>query len=325
MNTSEILSGVPSEKRAQAETFLKHREAVSVPFLVRAMLFIGSLISASLLVGIADRLLAGIIPVLGRGVLFFGAGVLLAKTSSNLPPLRGAWRRQLGGLIGLAGQIILAFRLKDIPGVSVWMGVLAVAAISYPLFRNPFNRFLWCAAAASSLYAQVDWEWNWNKFAVALSAFCAFGVALWLFVKRKFNWYPLAYALIWWCAICAGETVFNKMCWYGLNPANAALAACVAVYAVFSHKGNWTRGQIALAAGAVVLSALLNWPTVLALILMYTGFTLRDRVLESLGTAGVVFGLFLFYFTLNAALSAKAALLVASGLILLVVRSIYAK
>lgn len=325
MNTSEILSGVPSEKRAQAETFLKHREAVSVPFLVRAMLFIGSLISASLLVGIADRLLAGIIPVLGRGVLFFGAGVLLEKTSSNLPPLRGAWRRQLGGLIGLAGQIILAFRLKDIPGVSVWMGVLAVAAISYPLFKNPFNRFLWCAAAASSLYAQVDWEWNWNQFAVALSAFCSLGMALWLFVKRKFNWYPLAYALIWWCAICAGETVFNKMCWYGLNPANAALAACVAVYAVFSHKGNWTRGQIALAAGAVVLSALLNWPTVLALILMYTGFTLRDRVLESLGTAGVVFGLFLFYFTLNAALSAKAALLVASGLILLAVRSVYAK
>ena len=325
MNTSEILSGVPSEKRAQAETFLKHREAVSVPFLVRAMLFIGSLISASLLVGIADRLLAGIIPVLGRGVLFFGAGVLLAKTSAGLPPLRGAWRRQLGGLIGLAGQIILAFRLKDIPGVSVWMGVLAVAAISYPLFKNPFNRFLWCAAAASSLYAQVDWEWNWPLLAVALSAFCAFGMALWLFVKRKFSFYPLAYALIWWCAICAGETVFNKMCWYGLNPANAALAACVAVYAVFSHKGNWTRGQIALAAGAVVLSALLNWPTVLALILMYTGFTLRDRVLESLGTAGVVFGLFLFYFTLNAALSAKAALLVASGLILLVVRSVYAK
>lgn len=322
MNTSEILSGVPSEKRAQAETFLKHREAVSVPFLVRAMLFIGSLISASLLVGIADRLLAGIIPVLGRGVLFFGAGVLLAKTSSNLPPLRGAWRRQLGGLIGLAGQIILAFRLTDIPGVSVWMGVLAVAAVSYPLFKNPFNRFLWCAAAASSLYGKVDWEWNWNQFAVALSAFCSFGVALWLFVKRKFNFYPLAYALVWWSVICAGETVFNKMCWYGLNPANAA---CVAVYAVFSHKGNWTRGQIALAAGAVVLSALLNWPTVLALILMYTGFTLRDRVLESLGTAGVVCGLFLFYFTLNAALSAKAALLVASGLILLAVRSVYAK
>lgn len=325
MNTSEILSGVPSEKRAQAETFLKHREAVSVPFLVRAMLFIGSLISASLLVGIADRLLAGIIPVLGRGVLFFGAGVLLAKTSSNLPPLRGAWRRQLGGLIGLAGQIILAFRLKDIPGVSVWMGVLAVAAISYPLFKNPFNRFLWCAAAASSLYAQVDWEWNWPLLAVALSAFCSFGMALWLFVKRKFSFYPLAYALIWWSVICAGETVFNKMCWYGLNPANAALAACVAVYAVFSHKGNWTRGQIALVAGAVVLSALLNWPTVLALILMYTGFTLRDRVLESLGTAGVVFGLFLFYFTLNAALSAKAALLMASGLILLALRSVYAK
>lgn len=325
MNTSEILSAVPSEKRAQAETFLKHREAVSVPFLVRAMLFIGSLISASLLVGIADRLLAGIIPVLGRGVLFFGAGVLLAKTSAGLPPLRGAWRRQLGGLIGLAGQIILAFRLKDIPGMSGWMSALIVAVVSYPLFKNPFNRFLWCAAAASSLYAQVDWEWNWNQFAVALSAFCAFGAALWLFVKRKFSFYPLAYALIWWCAICAGETVFNKMCWYGLNPANAALAACVAVYAVFSHKGNWTRGQIALAAGAVVLSALLNWPTVLALILMYTGFTLRDRVLESLGTAGVVFGLFLFYFTLNAALSAKAALLVVSGLILLAVRSVYAK
>lgn len=324
MNTSEILSAVPSEKRAQAETFLKHREAVSVPFLVRAMLFIGSLISASLLVGIADRLLAGIIPVLGRGGLFFGAGVLLAKTSAGLPPLRGAWRRQLGGLIGLAGQIILAFRLKDIPGMSGWMSALIVAAISYPLFKNPFNRFLWCAAAASSLYTQVDWEWKWNLFAEALSALGAFGVALWLFAKRKFSFYPLAYALIWWCTILAGETADSKS-WYGLNPANVALAACVAVYAVFSHKGNWTRGQIALAAVAVVLSAFLNWPTVLALILMYTGFTLRDRVLESLGTAGVVCGLFLFYFTLNAALSAKAALLVASGLILLAVRSVYAK
>ena len=60
MNTSEILSGVPSEKRAQAETFLKHREAVSVPFLVRAMLFIGSLISASLLVGGLWRVFYGV-------------------------------------------------------------------------------------------------------------------------------------------------------------------------------------------------------------------------------------------------------------------------
>ena len=325
MNTSEILNEVSPEKRAQAEAFLKHREAVAVPFLVRAMLFIGSLVSAGFLVCIADRLLAGIIPVLGRGVLFMTVGFLLGKTAANLPPLRGAWRRQLGGLIGLAGQIMLAFRLTDIPGVSVWMGVLAVAVVSYPLFKNPFNRFLWCAVAASSLYAKVDWEWHWPFFAVALSAFCAFGVALGVFGKRKFNWYPLAYALIWWSMICAGETADVKMCWYGLNPASAVLAGCVALYGVFSHKGNWTRGQIAFAAGAVVLAALLNWPTVLALILMYTGFTLRDRVLESLGTAGVVCGLFLFYFTLNVALSTKAALLVASGLIVLALRRMYAK
>ncbi|WP_432635748.1 DUF4401 domain-containing protein [Candidatus Avelusimicrobium sp.] len=325
MNTSEILSEVSPEKRAQAEAFLKHRDAVSVPFLVRAMLFIGSLISAGLLVWIADRLLAGIIPVLGRGVLFMAVGFLLGKTADKLPPVRGAWRRQLGGLIGLAGQIMLASRMTDIPGVSVWMGVLAVAVVSYPLFKNPFNRFLWCAVAASSLYAQVDWEWKWPLFAVALSAFCAFGAALWLFAKRKFNWYPLAYALIWWSVICAGETADSKMCWYGLNPASAVLAGSVALYGVFSHKGNWTRGQIAFAAGAIVLSALLNWPTVLALILMYTGFTLRDRVLESIGTAGVVCGLFLFYFTLNVALSTKAALLVASGLILLALRRMYAK
>lgn len=322
MNTSEILNEVSPEKRAQAEAFLKHREDGAVPFLVRAMLFIGSLVSAGLLVWIADRLMA---PVLGRGVLFMTVGFLLGKTAANLPPLRGAWRRQLGGLVGLAGQIMLASRLTNIPGVSVWMGVLAVAVVSYPLFKNPFNRFLWCAVAASSLYAKVDWEWNWIPLAVALSAFCAFGVALGVFGKRKFNWYPLAYALIWWSVICAGETAASKMCWYGLNPASAVLAGCVALYGVFSHKGNWTRVQAVSVAGAIVLSALLNWPTVLALILMYTGFTLRDRVLESLGTAGVVCGLFLFYFTLNAALSTKAALLVASGLILLDLRRMYAK
>lgn len=325
MNANEILNQVVPEKRAQAEAVLKRHEAFALPFLVRALLFIGSLVSAGFLVLLADHLLHGIIPVLGRGVLFMAVGFLLGKTADKLPPVRGAWRRQLGGLIGLAGQLLLASGLNDVFKMSVWMSALIVAVVSYPLFKNPFNRFLWCAVVASSLYAKVDGEWKWTLFAEALSALGAFGVALWLFAKRKFPFYPLAYALIWWCTIVAGETVFNKMCWYGLNPANAALAACVAVYAVFSHKGNWTRGQIAFVAGAVVLSALLNWPTVLALILMYTGFTLRDRVLEILGSAGVVCGLFLFYFTLNVALSTKAALLVASGLILLALRRIYAK
>lgn len=325
MTKEEILAQVPSARRAQAEAFLTRRTELVIPFFVRALIFVGALLSAALLAWVADDLLSGVVPMWARGVLFMGLGVLLVQSARAYTALQAAWRKQLGELVGLAGQLLLMSGLSRIPGVEWWMSTLFIAVVSYSIFKTPFNRFLWCAVVASSLYAKVDWEWKWNLFAEALSALGAFGVALWLFAKRKFPFYPLAYALIWWSVICAGKTVFNKMCWYGLNPANAALAACVAVYAVFSHKGNWTRGQIALAAGAVVLSALLNWPTVLALILMYTGFTLRDRVLESLGTAGVVCGLFLFYFTLNVALSAKAALLMASGLILLAVRSVYAK
>lgn len=325
MTKEEILAQVPSARRAQAEAFLTRRTELVIPFFVRALIFVGALLSAALLAWVADVLLIGVVPMWAHGVLFMGLGVLLVQSARAYTALQAAWRKQLGELVGLAGQLLLMSGLSQIPGVEMWMSTLFIAVISYPIFKTPFNRFIWCAAAASSLFSQVSYAWKWNAFEVALSAFGAFGVALFIFAKRQFKFYPLAYALIWWCVIGAEATASGKMCGAGLNPANAVLAAAVTLFVCWKHQGKWTGKQLAIAVGAVLLAALLNWPTTLSLMLMYTGFCLRDRLLEGVGTAGVVCGLFLFYFNLNAALSVKAVLLVVSGLILLALRRIYAK
>lgn len=326
MTKEEILAQVPSGRRAQAEAFLTRRTELAIPFFVRALIFAGALLSAALLAWAADDMLSGIVPMWARGVLFMGLGVLLVQSARAYTALQAAWRKQLGELVGLAGQLLLMSGLSQIPGVEMWMSAIFIAVISYPIFKMPFNRFIWCAVAASSLFSQVGYAWKWTAFEVSLSAFGAFAVALFIFAKRQFKFYPLAYALAcWWCVICAESTADIKVYCCGLNPANAVLAAAVTLFACWKHQGKWTGRQVAVAVGAVVLAALLNWPTALALILMYTGFRLRDRLLEGVGTAGVVCGLFLFYFNLNVALSAKAALLVASGLVLLALRRMYAK
>ena len=323
MTKDEVLAYIPAQRRAAAEAFLTRHAGLHLPFFVRALVFAGALLSAVFLAWVADDLLRGIVPTLLRGVLFMTLGVWLVHTAQKHTALQAAWRNQLGQLVGLAGQLLLFAGITKIPGVQIWMSAVVVAAVSYPVFKTPFNRFIWCAWSASCLFPEVNNAWN--HLGIALSALGAAGAALWVFSKCKFRLYPLAYALIWWSVICAEETTGLKMCWYGLNPINAGLAGIVAVYAVLSHRGNWTRRQIVFSAGAVILAALLNWPTSLALILMYAGFTLRDRMLEGLGTAGVAGGLFLFYFTLNTSLSAKAALLMVSGLVLLGLRRVYAK
>lgn len=326
MTKEEILAQVPSARRAQAEAFLTRRTELVIPFFVRALIFVGALLSAALLAWVADDLLSGVVPMWARGVLFMGLGVLLVQSARAYTALQAAWRKQLGELVGLAGQLLLMSGLSRIPGVEWWMSTLVIAVISYPIFKTPFNRFIWCAVAASALFSQVGYAWQWNAFEVSLAAFGAFGVALFIFAKRQFKFYPLAYALAcWWCVICAEATSDIKMYCCGLNPANAVLAAAVTLFVCWKHQGKWTGKQVAVAVGAVLLAALLNWPTTLSLMLMYTGFCLRDRLLEGVGTAGVVCGLFLFYFNLNAALSVKAVLLVVSGLILLALRRIYAK
>ena len=311
MTKEEILAQIPSARRAQAEAFLTRRTEQVIPFFVRALIFVGALLSAALLAWVADDLLSGVVPMWARGVLFMGLGVLLVQSARAYTALQAAWRKQLGELVGLAGQLLLMSGLSQIPGVEWWMSTLVIAVISYPIFKTPFNRVIWCAVAAAALFSQVGYAWQWNAFEVSLSAFGAFGVALFIFAKRQFKFYPSAYALIWWCVIGAEAT--------------AGLAAAVTLFVCWKHQGKWTGKQLAIAVGAVLLAALLNWPTTLSLMLMYTGFCLRDRLLEGVGTAGVVCGLFLFYFNLNAALSVKAVLLVVSGLILLALRRIYAK
>ena len=319
MTVSEILAQVAPEKRAAAERFIQQQTQPQMPFFVRAVLFVGALLAAGMLVLGAQLFYVerSLEWVCGAVFMTIGFGVIQI-TAHKKNALLSVGGSQLGHLLGLAGQILVALAWVD---STAWWLYLVLAVVSYPLFRNPFNRFLWCAVAATCLYK----EWNLQLGWCLLATGGAFAAALWLFMKRKFSFYPLAYALIWWCAICAAETATAKMAGYALPLAQALLAGAAAVRVIGPRKNAWSGRTVLLAALGILAAALLNWPTLLALILMYTGFTLRDRVLESVGTAGVVAGLFLLYFAMPAPLSVKAAWLIGSGLAVLGARRLYAQ
>ena len=318
MTVSEILDQVAPEKHAAAERFIQQQTQPKMPFFVRAVLFVGALLAAGMLVLGIQLFYVEHSWEWVRGAVLMAIGFgLIQMTAHKKNVLVGVGGGQLGHLLGLAGQILVALAWVD---SAAWVLYLVLAAVSYPIFRNSFNRFLWCAVAATCLYENWNLQPEWQL----LASVGAFAAAYWIFIKRKFSFYPLAYALIWWCAICAAETATAKMAGYALPLAQALLAGAAAVRVIGTRKNAWSGRTALLAALGILAAALLNWPTLLALILMYAGFTLRDRVLESVGTAGVIAGLFLLYFAMPAPLSVKAAWLMGSGLAVLGARRLYA-
>lgn len=323
MNNEQILQQVEPALRQQAKAFLLEQQKTSpLSFLLKALLFVGALCGAGLLVsGFFSLFSARHFWV--QGVLFTGAGwFFLYKWQADQTAL-GLFLRQLGGLFVLGGQILFMSELDTWLGYQYWwLAALIIAAVSYPLFRSSFNRFFWCALAVSLCCDKLIDDLSLGATACGLIGLVLFAAGAWIFIKRRFTFYPLAYALLWGCAWVGGVDAFSHApaCFNGVNWLLAVLAGVYLYKALAGHK---KRG-LGVVAGAVCALAL-NWPSVLALAGMYLGRRLRENVLEWLALAGLVCGLVVFYFSLNISLTYKSLFLIGPGLLMLWARSAYAK
>lgn len=324
MNNEQILQQVEPALRPQAKAFLqKKQQTPELSFLLRALLFVGALCGAGLLVSGFFSLFSAR-HFWAQGFLFTGAGwFFLHKWLADQTAL-GLFLRQLGGLFVLGGQILFMSELDTWLGYQYWwLAALIIVAVSYPLFRSSFNRFFWCALAVSLCCDKLIDDLSLGVNVCGLMGLVLFAVSAWIFIKRRFTFYPLAYALLWGCAWVGGMDAFAH--WQeglldGVNIVLAVLAGFYLYKALAGHKKRW----LGVAAGAVC-ALVLNWPSVLALAGMYLGHRLRESILEWVCIAGLAGGLVVFYFSLDISLTYKSLFLIGPGVLLLWGRSAYAK
>ena len=322
MNNEQILQQMEPSLRPQAKAFLQEKQQTpELSFLLRALLFMGALFGAVLLIGASSfhLLFTHCWP---RGVIFLVAGWILLYRWREDGSGKGLFLRQLGGLFALGGQILFMSELDSWQGYQYWQAALIIAAVSYPLFRSSFNRFFWCALVVSlCCYKLID-DWNLGVNACGLIGLILFAASAWMFIKRRFTFYPLAYALLWGCAWVGGQDAASHTLAF-FNGVNGVLAVLAGVYlykALAGHKKRWLGVMVGVACALA-----LNWPSVLALAGMYLGHRLRENVLEWLALAGLVCGLVVFYFSLDISLTYKSIFLIGPGVLMLWARSAYAK
>ena len=324
MNNEQILQQVEPALRPQVKAFLQDKQQTpELSFLLRALLFVGALFGAGLLVSGFFSLFSAR-HFWAQGFLFTGVGwFFLYKWQADQTAL-GLFLRQLGGLFVLGGQILFMSELDSWLGYQYWwLAALIIAAVYYPLFRSSFNRFFWCALAVSLCCDKFIHGGDLGITACGLIGLGLFAAAAGIFIKRLFSFYPLAYALLWGCAWVGGMDAFAHWQEGLLNGVNIVLVVLAGGYlykALCGKKQRW----LGVAAGAVC-ALVLNWPSVLALAGMYLGHRLRENVLEWVCIAGLAGGLVVFYFSLDISLTYKSLFLIGPGLLILWARSAYAK
>lgn len=320
----QILQKVAPELRPQAQALVQEKQQTEkISFSLKALLFVGSLFGAILLVSSSSLLIIfGLF--LPQAVIFCSLGWFLLYRWRDDEGASGVFLRQLGSLFALGGQILFLEELKRWLGLQYdWLAVIIIAAGSYPLFRSSFNRFLWCAMAVSLCCCKLIDGLSLGVNACGLIGLGLFAAAAGIFIKRLFSFYPLAYALLWSCAWMGGLDIAAHWDGQSLNGVNMVLAVLAGVYlykALSGQKQHW----LGIVAGAVC-ALVLNWPSVLALAAVYLGYRLRESILEWAGLAGLACGLIVFYFSLEMSLTLKSVFLVGPGALMLWARSVYAK
>jgi uncharacterized membrane protein len=106
-----------------------------------------------------------------------------------------------------------------------------------------------------------------------------------------------------------------------------AAAALLGTLAVLVRRAGWVlsepRAMLAIAAGAAICAASFKAPGIAAgLMIVLLAFANANRVLLGLGIAGLLFYVSAYYYLVETTLLAKAAVLAATGAILLIARTL---
>lgn len=325
MREVEILALVPENKRAAAKELIAREERLHTPLIIRIILLAGAWISAGCL-------------LFGSGLLFYGflgwlgavmavAAWMLNRVSAGKYGAGSVFASQFALVLGLAGKGALLYAVAqhwNTASASFWI-CAAGAAVSYPLFKNPADRFAMCALAVSAFFG---WMHDLYRFSVAgweMWSVCMFLAGLGILMARRSEWRPLGYAVLSSCLTLfalAAEPYWNSSAaalFNGVGAANIFLGAALAAIYLFTERKRTYRTAV-IAALVMGLSAVTNLGVMMGAALMLCGFLLRERVAEYVGTGALAAGLVVLYYFSPGTLLIKSGCLLLSGFLVLCAR-----
>lgn len=314
--SAELLDLVPQEQRAAAEAYLKTREAYP-PKWVQGMLLFGALISVLLCSWGSSFLFGWRLPAWLVALVFTALGWWMSRKNQGRADFAYVFCAQLGLMFAIIGRVEL------VDWLSAWvyhqrsgelLVVCAVAAVSYPIFKAKIDRLFFCtwALCMAADYADywVGGFW-WRPLFGRVFPLVLFGVAWWIFARRRVSLRPLAYA----CLIACAYGVTALTLQVGINIVHV-LAAGMAAWGV-SRLNLPFKTRALLCGGIVVLACWLNILSFMGLFACALGYYWRERLVEWLGLALFACGLIGMYYNMHATLLQKSAWLMLSGACLL--------
>jgi hypothetical protein len=314
-------------------------EPAQSPWYVRTMLGIAGWIGALFLIGFVGAAFAFVMKdsstAMVAGGLCCAAALVLYRT---LPGQDFA--DQFALALSLAGQVLMILGLSDILKPEDPPFYLAVAAIQAGLalaVPNFLHRVLAAAGAAVALAFAVA---QLSLHGLAAPLLCAGLVWIWIEPARWAAdgrlWRPIGYGLV--LALLLVETfrLLGAAEWFGLGreapswmqvrgplvgrALTAALLVLVAVLlSLREGHARASRTTLAAAGGALLFGLFsLGAPGLAsAVLILLLGFAAGNRLLMALGILALLGFAAHFYYSLQASLLAKSALLAATGLCLL--------
>ena len=324
------------------EGALPDRGAAPAPWFVRVMLGCAAWIGALFLLGFVGMGLASVLESATVSLLV-GAGTCTMAAVIFHSNWRGDFGDQFGLAVSLAGQALMVFGLVQWFDWSLSGIALAVAVQQALLFLSLPN-FIhrvwtsWSAAYAASLALG-----DIGLYAFAPAAVTAGCLAVWLYEfaytrrgdRLRAGGYGLALAAVQ-TAVLYGELWYARMALRSSQVAPGgefgawagALAGGVvllwAVVTLLRREGLALAsgpGKIALAGAAILGLASIEAPGVgPATAVLVVGYANGNRVLVGLGIAALLGYLSYYYYSLQATLLEKSAILAATGLALLIAR-----
>ncbi len=324
---------------ALVEGDLPARGETRAPWYVRVMLGFAGWIGAVFLFGFVGAAFAFVMRS-GSAALAVGAAACAAAVVT-FRASRGDFAGQFGLAVSLAGQAMMVYgfaKLLGDPPVRVIALVAAVQqAVLFVLVPAFVHRVFtsWSALAALQL-ALADS--GLSAFAPALAT--ALFVAIWLVELDHAERAELLRSGGYGAALGAVQaSVVHGALWYGLllrHPqlgtqsiawAGAAASAVVllwAVVALLRREGVALLsgpGKLAIAAAAILSAASLKAPGLApGVAILVIGYANGNRILAGFGIAALLAYLAQYYYTLDATLLEKSAVLALTGIVLLAAR-----
>lgn len=325
-----------------ASIFSRHQEE-ELPIYLRILVGLGAFIASACIMGFLS--LTKIIDfnssaeLLGWGGIFIVNAVLLARRAAASGVMLHSFLMNIsfcsvgiGKILAVAGALEAFKSVHHGEGWVIAYALAAVTAVTWPFYRMSIDRFVSSAIVLLMLLVNIIFDNDLtNVRQYLLDGFflinlCAV-VALFTDGRVPKDYAPLGYAfVVSLCATVVFYAVTQHHNWFyrhaDLDPTFVNVSLAAALIGLIG----WAAGDMKLlkqepllfaAVGVAALGAVSAPGIILAIALMVLGYARHERLLI-LGGALLMPGfLWLFYYSLNLTLMAKAGILVCSGLVLL--------